>query len=1054
VLLHTTVSFDTHSSLVETVCPLIKNLSSGVGGSRTAAMSDRELSERKRRRYEAPVRFVTTRQTDVLQQTPVCVCSGSNGLMYIASSSLIAVRLQTGGLAICNANRYFNEITSITTTKDNQILVVDTARHSIFKIGHNDKTTLVAGDQDEVHGHADGVGSDAAFYYPHTIIWMECWGVWVLSDKGNQCIRSLKPGTWEVGTVCGIPLETGLRDGPGDIATMDMPTGMARFDARSFIVCDSGNNRIRKVTLGDNGVAMVTSLNCVMHSPISIAVDKDQNIFAVRLGSNQVHILVMNSAKTKYALTAISGNDTLHGMRDGKCIEALFLEPRFLHIDKQGCIVVCESNACLNSCSNWVRVIQYGDTVSQEQDAPDAMMDAEHGHLRSILNSSQHADMSIVLRGGKEVLAHRVILHSTSTFFRDKMQQNQEESGCLKRHLRIKLQECIVDEAHLRVLLMFLYTKTMPSMSRCSSGGNTPTALSMFPVAVALLEPELARHCLNEFACELDTGNIKLLADLAWNLAMKVEWGSLSGPRDKIFTFYAHNRGLVRSCLDTGMSPYVKKGVGNVCSLPMDIAVSGPVSVAENEAGAMYFAVPRRLLCVHPDGRVVNAHSSLVYSCISSITPDPRSTAMFVLDRDANCLYKNDIRGETVKVAGGPSGDMDGFGTEARFCMPNALLYMKLPIDRIFISDTMNHKIRELHPDTYQTSTVCGQTNVPLLVNGRGTQARMNEPMGMTEYDQNSFLVADSNNYAVRKVTFDAARESFVTSVVILPNRPLSLVVDKKKDVYVVCLERHTIFVVSLSNKGRYRAAVAVCGDAFRNGFRNGLCAQALFAHPFILFLNSKGMLFICERMMSQHTRKKSWCRVADLGLVSNREQERDANVAVDCENTQRLLTESLFADTRIVLKGNEFIDAHASLLYSKSIFFRTQLERLGRASGVKTGQYRIELGSFDVDKEQLMKLLQYVYTNRMPDLISGATEPCSTTPLQMYRVADMLLEKEFALLCMQQFAMSLTTDNMQQMADLVWTMDLPPSAEGLEPLKNEIFAFFNRVQDEKLPPE
>ena len=122
---------------------------------------------------------------------------------------------------------------------------------------------------------------------------------------------------------------------------------------------------------------------------------------------------------------------------------------------------------------------------------------------------------------------------------------------------------------------------------------------------------------------------------------------------------------------------------------------------------------------------------------------------------------------------------------------------------------------------------------------------------------------------------------------------------------------------------------------------------------------------------------------------------------------------------------------SHASHLFCASKFFRLQL----RHQDESNNRYRTDMRKYDIDKEQLMLLFGYIYTQKMSSL--GLFDVShSTTPLMMYQIKDMILEKDFAMHFMQQFALSLNPDTIRQMADLTWTLRLPAAKHG-------IFAFY-----------
>ncbi len=97
--------------------------------------------------------------------------------------------------------------------------------------------------------------------------------------------------------------------------------------------------------------------------------------------------------------------------------------------------------------------------------------------------------------------------------------------------------------------------------------------------------------------------------------------------------------------------------------------------------------------------------------------------------------------------AGGFAGSVDGTGTAAKFTYPKGIT---TDGGNLYVVDSGNHKIRKIVIATGVVSTLAGSGSVG-LVNGTGTAASFNMPVGITT-DGSSLYVADSGNNRIRKI--------------------------------------------------------------------------------------------------------------------------------------------------------------------------------------------------------------------------------------------------------------------------------------------------------------
>jgi streptogramin lyase len=99
-------------------------------------------------------------------------------------------------------------------------------------------------------------------------------------------------------------------------------------------------------------------------------------------------------------------------------------------------------------------------------------------------------------------------------------------------------------------------------------------------------------------------------------------------------------------------------------------------------------------------------------------------------------------------VAGGTGGYADGAGTDARFDEP-----MGITADaagNLYVADTYNHRIRKIDPSGAVT-TVAGDGTWG-SADGAGTAAQFNHPSGITADAAGNLYVADTYNHRIRKI--------------------------------------------------------------------------------------------------------------------------------------------------------------------------------------------------------------------------------------------------------------------------------------------------------------
>lgn len=161
---------------------------------------------------------------------------------------------------------------------------------------------------------------------------------------------------------------------------------------------------------------------------------------------------------------------------------------------------------------------------------------------------------------------------------------------------------------------------------------------------------------------------------------------------------------------------------------------------------------------ISPDGMVTTLAGSVQgfqngsganaqFSGPRGITIDNQDN-VYVTDSDNNKIRKISPSGVVSTFAGSTFGDTDGIGTDAKFNEPQGIT-----IDsrgNLYVVDRNNHKIRKITPNGV-VSTLAG--SISGFMDGTGLNAQFDKPARITIDDQGTLYVSDSENFKIRKIT-------------------------------------------------------------------------------------------------------------------------------------------------------------------------------------------------------------------------------------------------------------------------------------------------------------
>ncbi len=244
----------------------------------------------------------------------------------------------------------FNRPAGVAVDGSGDIWVADTFNCRIRRISPAGAVTTLAG---TIPGYADGAGGAARFSAPYGLT-LDNSNNLIVADTINHCIRKITPAGM-VTTLAGTNAY-GYADGTGCEARFFRPQGIARDADGNFIVADTRNNRIRKVTPagivttiagGDtNGYADGVSNTARFYWPGGVTVGSAGRVLVADTGNHCIRQITPGGA-----VSTLAGTNA-QGYADGAGSAARFYSPDGLAVDSLGCVLVADTyNHCIRKIS-------------------------------------------------------------------------------------------------------------------------------------------------------------------------------------------------------------------------------------------------------------------------------------------------------------------------------------------------------------------------------------------------------------------------------------------------------------------------------------------------------------------------------------------------------------------------------------------------------------------------------------------------------------------------------------------------------------------------------
>lgn len=229
---------------------------------------------------------------------------------------------------------------------DGSLLVANSGAHTLVRVNVDDgSVTTLAGEPNQ-SGQQDGTGQQARFNAPVGVA-IAPDGTVYLADTYNDRICTLD-AAGVVRTLAGGN-GRGFRDGAGSQAQFDTPCGLVVALDGSLLVADTGNHRIRRISLtgnvttiagtGDNNLRDGAPAQAALAEPTGLALRRDGALLIADAGSSALRILTFG--EQPQLRTLLGGYP--FGLADGELPQARLNTPTGLALTSTDVLLIADS---------------------------------------------------------------------------------------------------------------------------------------------------------------------------------------------------------------------------------------------------------------------------------------------------------------------------------------------------------------------------------------------------------------------------------------------------------------------------------------------------------------------------------------------------------------------------------------------------------------------------------------------------------------------------------------------------------------------------------------
>lgn len=246
----------------------------------------------------------------------------SSGTVSTLVGPIASASSSTGSTNGVGTNVRFNQPVAVKLSSDNSFAVITENGNLIRKLIMSTLlVTLLAGTISAgVTAGTDGTGTSAKFDSPSDLCFSTDSSYVLIVDSGNHRIRKLTLTTGVVSPFVGGVWTSGMNNGVGTNARFNSPSGIAMIPSGNYaLVTDTGNTLIRKIVLN---TLVVTTIAGTISSSFSDVVDgsgtnaKFFNSYGITFSSDSSYVMIAEgSYRLRKMVIATSAVTTFAGQQ-------------------------------------------------------------------------------------------------------------------------------------------------------------------------------------------------------------------------------------------------------------------------------------------------------------------------------------------------------------------------------------------------------------------------------------------------------------------------------------------------------------------------------------------------------------------------------------------------------------------------------------------------------------------------------------------------------------------------------------------------------------------